>query len=294
MNLETFRNLIPDFKHTGLIFLQGWGEPLMNPEFFEMARLAKEAGCEVGTTTNGTLVDEGAVAKMIDSGIDIIAFSVAGASINNDVLRKGTSFKDILNRIDLINGYKEKLKKAKPKVNIAYLLLRGFEQELPGILHQFKDKGINEIVITTLDFIASEDMLELSVNQATKEELGILLDLLDNIVKSGRQKGLSIYYQVPNSVRNAIWCSENVNRAMFISASGDVSPCVFTNLPVESATRYTNHYRREAGNLVFGNINDRSLTTIWRTKEYRRFRNSFFNKTPSPVCEDCPKLGMIN
>lgn len=34
--LELFRELIPFIRYTKLIYLQGWGEPLLNPEFFEM------------------------------------------------------------------------------------------------------------------------------------------------------------------------------------------------------------------------------------------------------------------
>jgi hypothetical protein len=37
-------------------------------------RLAKEAGCMVGRTSNGTLLDRDITAKLINEGLDIIGF----------------------------------------------------------------------------------------------------------------------------------------------------------------------------------------------------------------------------
>jgi MoaA/NifB/PqqE/SkfB family radical SAM enzyme len=48
LSMDAFTNLIPTFSTTKLVFIQGWGEPFTHPQFFEMVRLAKEAGCMVG------------------------------------------------------------------------------------------------------------------------------------------------------------------------------------------------------------------------------------------------------
>lgn len=47
MSLETFAQLVPSFAQPRLVFLRGWGEPFLNPHFFEMADIAKAAGCKV-------------------------------------------------------------------------------------------------------------------------------------------------------------------------------------------------------------------------------------------------------
>ena len=58
MTLALFRELIPFMRDTKLIYLQGWGEPLLNPELFEMIRMCKDNGKRVGFTTNGMLLTE--------------------------------------------------------------------------------------------------------------------------------------------------------------------------------------------------------------------------------------------
>ena len=55
--LTTFAKLLPALARARLVYLQGWGEPLLHPDFFNMVALAKQAGCRVGTTTNGMLLD---------------------------------------------------------------------------------------------------------------------------------------------------------------------------------------------------------------------------------------------
>ncbi len=55
--VELYRRLISAFNKTNLVYLQGWGEPFTNPHFMEFLHIEKKAGCMVGTTTNGMLLN---------------------------------------------------------------------------------------------------------------------------------------------------------------------------------------------------------------------------------------------
>ena len=87
--LETFEKLAPVFRKTKLVYLQGWGEPFLNPDFFAMAALAKQAGCKVGVTTNGMLLNREIIEQLVSFGFDVVAFSVAGVDEKNDAVRSG-------------------------------------------------------------------------------------------------------------------------------------------------------------------------------------------------------------
>ena len=63
--LQLFEKLIPAFAKTRLVYLQGWGEPFTHPHFFDMLRIAKKAGCMVGTTTNGTLLNTEIIERLV-------------------------------------------------------------------------------------------------------------------------------------------------------------------------------------------------------------------------------------
>ena len=100
MTLEDFSLLEPYFSWTNWVYLQGWGEPLLNENFWEMAAMVKASDTKVGFTTNGTLLDEEAAQRLITDGIDLISVSLAGdASEIHNSLRRGSEFTTIINNI---------------------------------------------------------------------------------------------------------------------------------------------------------------------------------------------------
>ena len=108
LSMEAFTNLVPAFSTTKLVYLQGWGEPFTHPQFFEMLKLAKKAGCRVGTTTNGTLLNRHLIEKLVIEGLDIVGFSLAGMDEKNDTIRRGTHIKIVLNCMEEIHRAKQK------------------------------------------------------------------------------------------------------------------------------------------------------------------------------------------
>src|SRR4030043_358357 len=96
LSLNRFRRLEDPFTRTRHVHLQGWGEPFLHPNFFDMVAIAKRAGCRVGTTTNGMCLDADHLVRIIDSGLDVIAFSLAGTDERNDIIRKGTRLDKVL------------------------------------------------------------------------------------------------------------------------------------------------------------------------------------------------------
>ncbi|MFH1137055.1 MAG: radical SAM/SPASM domain-containing protein [Pseudomonadota bacterium] len=60
MSLGHFEQLSAHFNQFETIFFRGWGEPLLNPLFPEMARLAYQSGARLALATNGVLpLDQG-------------------------------------------------------------------------------------------------------------------------------------------------------------------------------------------------------------------------------------------
>ncbi|PMP85793.1 MAG: hypothetical protein C0174_03310 [Thermodesulfobium narugense] len=151
--METFKKLIPHLNKTKLVYLQGWGEPFLNPKLFDMIEIAKKSGCRVGTTSNANLIDKGLSEKIVDSELDNISFSLAGVDKNNNLYRKGTSIERVLNAINEINKVKKKLKSNLPVINIAYLLFPSELENIYKLTDLLKGRGINQVVISTLDFI---------------------------------------------------------------------------------------------------------------------------------------------
>jgi radical SAM protein with 4Fe4S-binding SPASM domain len=76
-DFDLFRRIIDEVEqHSELIFPWGLGEPLLNPDIYEMIRYCSNAGLYTVVSTNGTLLNEERGRKLIESGLDnlIIAF----------------------------------------------------------------------------------------------------------------------------------------------------------------------------------------------------------------------------
>jgi MoaA/NifB/PqqE/SkfB family radical SAM enzyme len=312
MSMETYHRLLPAFPRTRLVFLQGWGEPFMNPHFFEMVRQAKAAGCQVGTTTNGMLLDEDKLTGLVHSGVDIVAFSLAGCSETNDVIRKGTSFAKVLEAIRQLNRIKGNEGTPRPDIHIAYMLLRSGLDEVEQLPSLLAGLGVSQVVVTTLDFAPIPALDREALIPSSQDEYASLRARMDRLAASGRQSGLEIRCQlvafqvgddtsVPAELDIAAFlpfhrpaCTENVQRAAFISADGDVSPCVFTHLPVASPAVVAAQMGKPYQPLIFGNIRERSLEDIWKSKSYRAFRRSHRSGDLEGPCQKCLKPMVVS
>lgn len=287
--LDTFRKLGPVFEKTRHVHLQGWGEPFLHPDFFDMVAIAKAAGWWVGTTTNGMLLNRDRITRTIESGLDIVAFSLAGTGEKNDVIRKGTSLKKVLEAIRALDRAKKEMGRVKPEIHVAYMLFRSGMNELVALPSLLEGLGVSQVVISTLDFVATEELREEVVIPATQEEFEKTRLALDQLVEAGRDKGLSVHYHLVSPEKRREVCTENVQRALCISSDGAVTPCMYRNLRV-SGTYYDLQGKRvNCERMVFGNIHEKNVMDIWKQKSYKAFRRSFCKGDLAPVCQRCPK-----
>ncbi len=290
LTLETFKKLLPPFAKTRLVYLQGWGEPFLHPDFFTMVALARDAGCQVGTTTNGMLLDDGKIRRLVESGLDLVAFSLAGVDGDNDNRRRGTRLDHVLSVIETLNRTKENLGSLKPAIHIAYMLLRSGLQDLERLPATFKGLGISQVVISTLDFVPSRELAKEALSPGTDQEYTALKSQLAGLVEQGKGCGLDFHFHLNPPGRRRQACTENMQRALVVAADGAVSPCVFTNLPVSGVNYVANGIERPYRRLTFGNIKEMGLPAIWSQKAYAQFRRSFYEGRLAAPCQSCPKL----
>jgi MoaA/NifB/PqqE/SkfB family radical SAM enzyme len=286
----TFAKLLPALARTGLVHLQGWGEPLLHPDFFSLVAMAKQAGCRVGTTTNGMLLDNEAVRRLAASGIDQVAFSLAGTDEKNDVIRPGTSLKKVLEAIYALKRAKEKLGTPGPAINIAYMLWRSGTKDLLKLPQVLQGLGVEQIVISTLDFVPREDLEIETILPQTTGEYEEFSAIFRETAELAKRYGLKVNYQLKEPGERRLICPENVQGALFVAADGRISPCVFANLPVSRATYYARGGEHPYQRLIFGNLDSLPLPAIWRHPAYGNFRRPFVNGKLISLCQSCLKM----
>lgn len=81
MDIGLFKRILDEWiPYLRYLSMDGPGETIMNPEAFDMIRYAKSRGVRVMLSTNATLLSKDVTDALLDSGVDLIIFSVNGAS----------------------------------------------------------------------------------------------------------------------------------------------------------------------------------------------------------------------
>lgn len=268
------------------IHLQGWGEPFSHPEFISIARKIKKKGFKTGTTTNGSLLNNDMLEKLVDMKIDYIAFSTAGCTqLSNDFIRKKTSLKDIAEKISILKEIKKIKNSDKPKIHIADILFKSSLEDFFSSHEFYNEVKPDQAVVSSISLACSKEMEKEAFLAESREEF----DILKSRLRCFRSKTLTdINYHIiaPDILRKE--CSEDIKHSLFIGSKGDVFPCVFLGLPLkDKAEIYIRGEKKEISPLSFGNIFESSLKDIRKSKEYKNFLKTCYSS--NEICRLCLK-----
>jgi len=289
MEDATFAALLPALDRTDLVFLQGWGEPLLHPRFIEFVRQVKQAGPRVGLSTNGNAIDADCAREMVEAGIDVVAFSLAGTDESQDLVRRGTRLEQVLTALRTLDDERRRQGRELPALHVAYLLLQSRIDDLERLPELLAGTGVQQVVVSTLDMVPTADLQREAVRPASMDEYQRLRTRVEEVVADARRHGMEMHVQLCRPGRPRRSCTENVQRALFVGVDGSVAPCVFTALPVRGVTTIRAGEEHPYMRRVFGDVRERSLSSIWRDREYRRFRDAFDTTIVDEACSDCPK-----
>ena len=125
MSIDTFTTVIEKAKpFVREVFLFLGGEPLLNKQLPEMARISSAAGLRTKLHTNATLLDEAWSRKLLDAGLDFISFSFDGADEETyREFRVGGRFAETCENIRRFARLKRELGKKAP-VTVVQLIER--------------------------------------------------------------------------------------------------------------------------------------------------------------------------
>lgn len=69
------------------VLLFQWGEPLLHPDFDKLALAARRRGLRALLTTNGTLLDDRRVRRLLDAELDRVTISIDGDAHTHETVR---------------------------------------------------------------------------------------------------------------------------------------------------------------------------------------------------------------
>ncbi len=280
MEADTYARLWPLLRESVRAHLQGWGEPFTHPRFLDMVALARRAGCFVSTTTCGLRMTENFAASLVESGLDIIAFSLAGTTAkSNDALRQGVDFKRVLESIRLLQKVRTAQGGVHLEIHIAYLVLASRVKEvrrLPGLMQEL---GVHAAVVSTLDPNLVPDWAHEAFAPDEQNKIAEAHVELEAAAAEAARLGLDFDYSLPEPTPRR-GCLENVDRTVFVDAEGFMSPCVYLNPPTSLP---------EPSRRIFGSCLQQDPVVIWKSEAFSTFRARLLSNEPDAACLRCPK-----
>ena len=135
MELAVFKKIIDEGKdYLEFAVPYGVGEPLLNPEIYDMLAYCRSVGVPAGISTNATTLTEDASRRLIASGLDYIIFAFDGATRETyEKYRKGGDFAKVRNNI---RGFLKVKKEMESRIFciVQMVRLKDNQHEIPDVI----------------------------------------------------------------------------------------------------------------------------------------------------------------
>jgi radical SAM protein with 4Fe4S-binding SPASM domain len=123
------------------------GEPLLNPELFDMIAYCTKAGIPTGISTNATVLSEEYSRKLIEAGLSHITFAFEGTKREIfETYRKGADFDKVRNNIFTFLRVKKAMR-SKIFCIVQMVALKDNRKDGRELMRMWKLDGINDVRI---------------------------------------------------------------------------------------------------------------------------------------------------
>src|SRR5688572_23527250 len=160
MAYDDFVRLVDQFPGLQELHLQGLGEPLMHPRFFDMVAHAAGKGVLVSTNTNLTLLTARRAAACVASGLARLHVSVDGATPETYArIRVRSRLERVVRGLELLREAKARAGSELPRVRMVSVLMRQNLHELPDLVRFAHRWGMERLWVQHLCHDFGEETL---------------------------------------------------------------------------------------------------------------------------------------
>jgi len=280
LSLERFRALLDQMPGLEELHLQGLGEPMLHPQFFEMVALAAARGIRVSANSNLTLLTPARAQACVSSGLAALSVSLDGASAPvYESIRRKASFAKVLRNLGRLVQARDEA--GSPlHVRLVMVLMRANLHELPALVRLAHAHRVPELLVQRLssdlgqpDLPARYIPIKQYVDgaQLQQPDLDKARAVFDDARALAHTLGLTLHLPRLAAPPQGGRCDWPWTQ-LYITAAGELLPCCM----VATADRAS-----------FGNVFDEGLPARWHSEAARSFRAALAGPTPPAVCRSC-------
>jgi len=269
LSTSKIKEIILQIKDLGVKHLVfSGGEPLLREDLLDILEFSVSNDIKnVALITNGVLLDDCIVQKLIKIQLCHITISLDGLKKTNDEIRGKGVFEKTVANIDKLNFYKEKFNAAFPTVGINFTIMNRNIDDILDIIELAKNKRYNAIVFQPILF-SNISMYEKKTNilWPSKEDVLKLRKVMHKVINlKNKLNGLGIYtedavlktipdYFTGKRLGSDFKCFEAIKRIV-ITYDGKVWSCMGS----------------------YGNLKEDNLKNIWFSKDAMAIRDKIKN-----------------
>lgn len=287
MHFDVFCRLIEQFHGVTELHLQGLGEPLLHPRFFEMVGFAAKRGIRVSTNTNMTVLTDARATECVRSGLHTMHVSLDAASaVVYESIRIRARFDKVLRNLRRLIKARTAAQAALPHVRLVAVVMRENLAELPGLVRLASEEGAESLSVQHLchDFGESalpqryQPMRSFIDDQTLRNEERAYIDAVFDEARTEARR-LNVELRLPNldprihapDVPGRSRCDWPW-RGSYISYDGKAMPCCMVATP---------------DRINFGDMARDGVASIWNNDAYTAFREKLSSPSPPDVCQSC-------
>lgn len=183
LTLPQFRSVIDDLAAFAVpaVLLSG-GEPLIHPQFFEIAGYAREQGLKLTLSTNGTLIDAEKAAGLKALGFAYVGISLDGIGENHD------RFRGRVGAFDKTVAAFHHLRDVGQKSGLRLTLTRHTVDDLERILDFIEESKIQRVCFYHLVYSGRGAQLSLLEPHETRSALDRIMDRVEAWHRAGQTR----------------------------------------------------------------------------------------------------------
>lgn len=283
MDFDAFTRLLDGFG-AGLrtLHLQGLGEPLMHPRFFDMVREAAGRGIEVSTNSNLTLLTQRRAQEAVACGLREISVSIdAPEDALFASIRVGARLPRVLRNLERL--LRARGTAASPRVRIVMVLMRRNLASLDAMVHLAARMGVDGLFVQRL----SHDFAECTLPAAYRPMRGFIdgellgeadAPAIEAAYTQARASAsrLELDLRLPRATpRDPNASAPRCDwpwRGAYLSHAGEAMPCCMVSTPD----------RAKLGNMIRDGVD-----ATWNGEAYAQFRTGLATDTPPQICRGC-------
>jgi radical SAM protein with 4Fe4S-binding SPASM domain len=287
MSFDAFTRVLEEFPDIRELHLQGLGEPLLHPRFFDMVRHAAARGIEVTTNTNMTAMSERRAEECVASGLTRMYVSLDAAQREAyEYIRTGARYDRVLRNLRWVVDAKRRLRADAPEIHLVAVVMRRNLEELPGLVRLAHEFGLQGISVQHLAHDFSESSLPEKyrpmrefVDRQTllEEDPARIAKYFGEALATAGTLGVKLRLPRPQPRPHPEGTSGRTRcdwpwRGSYISYSGEAMPCCMVATP---------------DRINFGNMTREGVVRVWNNEAYRAFREGLASDEPPEICRGC-------